>query len=290
MAVVSAIIIGDIAVHLKPYTFYILALVLSFSTTGIVLSEIDSKKEIFKSISLGIILNYLVFGIVLLGASYAFSISQDIHFGFVVIAASPPGVAIIPFTFMLKGNLKTSTLATFGGFLASVFLAPFIIKFLTGNDQLEIVPLFINMLKIIVAPMLISRIYLLKPLKPITLKIRGQIVNWGFALIIFTAVGVNRDVFLNRFDMLLNVGLILFIAIFVLGQLYDFIMSKLSKTTEERISQNLILTLKSSGFSVVIAMELFGGDVVIPSAMLSIFVLGYLLFLTFKQWLANKKL
>jgi BASS family bile acid:Na+ symporter len=239
---------------------------------------------------LGILLNYIVFGIVILISSFFFSQSQDIHYGFVVIAASPPGVAIIPFTFMLKGNLKRSTIAMLGGFLASIILAPFIIKFLTGNDQLEILPLFFEMIKIIIIPMLISRIYLLKPFKAITFKIRGQVVNWGFALIIFTAIGLNRAVFLSQFGLLLHIGLVLFISIFVLGQVYDYILYKAKVKIQDRISQNLILTLKSSGFSVVIAMELFGGDAVIPSAMLSIFVLCYLLFLTFKQWLINKTL
>jgi len=284
-AILFGLIWGDIAHSFKQLTFYILAAVLSFSTSGIVLSEINSKKKLFKSMSLGFILNYLLFGIVIITSAYFLSPSKEIFWGFVIIAATPPGVAIIPFSIILGGNLKHSTLATLGGFVASIFMAPLIIKVFTGNENMQILPLFISMIKIIVLPMILSRFLLLNPIKPFTEKYRGKVVNWGFATIIFIAVGINRHVFLSNFDILFRVSLILFISMFVLGQVYDFILKRLNINSEERISQNLILTLKSSGFSVVTALQLFNETVVIPSAVMSVFVLAYLLFLTFKQYL-----
>ncbi len=288
LALVSGLTIGDLAHYIKDYTFYLLALVLSFSTSGIILSEIKSKKDIVKSIVLSILLNYLIFGLVLFVLAYYFSINEAIYKGFVVIIATPPGVAIIPFSYLLKGNIQRATMATLAGFLASVFLAPFIVKFLTNNDQLSAWSLFLDTFEVVVIPIIISRFLLLKPIKNFTVAVRGKVVNWGFALIIFTAVGVNRMVFLSNIDILLNVGLILFVAIFVLGQLYDFLAEKFGMPSDERITQNLILTLKSSGFSVVIAMTLFGGDASIPPAVLSVFVLLYLLFLSFKQWFQTR--
>ncbi len=288
LALFSGLTIGDLAHYIKDYTFYILALVLSFSTSGIVLSEIKSKKDVGKSILLGILLNYVIFGLVLFISSYYLSINDAVYKGFVVIIATPPGVAIIPFSYLLKGNIQRATMATLAGFIASVFLAPFIIKTLTNNDQLSAWKLFMDTFKIVIIPIIISRFLLMKPIKEITVKIRGKIVNWGFALIIFTAVGINRNVFLGDISILLNVSLILFISIFILGQLYDIISQKMGINDSERITQNLILTLKSSGFSVVIAMSLFGGDASIPPAVLSVFVLLYLLFLSFKQWFQNR--
>ena len=288
-AIVFALIWGDIAHNFKHLTFYILAIVLTFSTSGLKLSEMSSKKEMLKSMSLGLSLNYLLFSSVLIPIAYFLSPNIEIFWGFVIIAATPPGVAIIPFSILLGGNLERSTLATLGGFLSSIFMAPLIITFFTGNTNLEVLPLFYSMIKLIVLPMLLSRLLLLKPLKPITIKYRGKIVNWGFALIIFIAVGINRHVFLSNFEILFRVSLILFIAIFVLGQVYDFVLLKLKVDAKERISRNLILSLKSSGFSVVTALQLFGEKVVIPSAVMSVFVLLYLLFLTFKQELLTQR-
>ena len=287
-AIALGLIWGDIAHEIKHLTFYILAAVLSFSTSGITLSELDSKKEIYKSMSLGFTLNYLLFGFVTILTAYFLSPTKEIFWGFVIIAATPPGVAIIPFSIILGGNLKRSTLATLGGFIASIFMAPLIIKLFTGNENMQILPIFMSMIKIIVLPMILSRFLLFKTIKPFTVKYRGKIVNWGFATIIFIAVGINRQVFLSNFDVLFRVSLILFISMFVLGQAYDLILKKLNISFEERISQNLILTIKSSGFSVVTALQLFNEEVVIPSAVMSVFVLAYLLFLTFKGYLKSK--
>lgn len=281
-AIVLGLTFGDYAHFIKHLTFYLLAIVLSFSTTGIVFSELSSKRQIASYMSTGFLLNYLLFGTVLLVVAYYLSASTEIFYGFVVIVATPPGVAIIPFSYMLKGDINKATLGTLGGFLASVVLAPFIIKYFTGNDSMRILPLFLNMVFIILIPMMLSRILLLKAIKPFTLKARGKIVNFGFAIIIFTAIGVNRDILLSDFKTILNIALIFFIAMFILGQAYDLLLKKLKVDKPTRISQNLLITLKSSGFSVVTALELFDGTAVIPSALMSIFVLAYLLFLSFK--------
>jgi len=281
-AIVLGLLIGDIAHDFKFLTLYILGIVLSFSTSGISASEMNSKKEMFQSMGMGIGLNYFLFALVLIPVAYFLSPSDEIFWGFVVIAATPPGVAIIPFSILLGGDLKKATLATLGGFLASIVLAPLIIKLFTGNENLEFLSLFYGMVKLIVIPMLISRLLILKPFESFTVKYRGKIVNWGFALIIFIAVGINRHVFLSNFDVLFRVSLVLFISMFVLGQVYDFILKKLGVGSKDRMTQNLTLVIKSSGFSVVTALQLFGEEGVIPSAVMSVFVLGYLLFLTFK--------
>ncbi|MCK5776546.1 MAG: hypothetical protein KAH25_10230 [Bacteroidales bacterium] len=288
-AILFGLTIGDIAHDFKFLTLYILGIVLSFSTSGISASEMKSKKEMFQSMGMGVALNYFLFALVLIPAAYFLSPSDEIFWGFVVIAATPPGVAIIPFSIMLGGNLKKATLATLGGFVASIFLAPIIIKVFTGNENLEFLSLFFGMIKLIVVPMLISRLLILKPFESFTIKYRGKIVNWGFALIIFIAVGINRHVFLSNFDILFRVSLVLFISMFVLGQVYDYILMKLGVNPKDRMTQNLTLVIKSSGFSVVTALQLFGEEGVIPSAVMSVFVLGYLLFLTFKQAMEKKK-
>ena len=44
-----------------------------------------------------------------------------------------------------------------------------------------------------------------------------------------------------------------------------------------------LLTIKSSGFAVVTALTLFGKEAAIPSAVMAIFVLLYLLYLSFRM-------
>ncbi len=289
MSVVLGLTLGDIAQHIKPYIFYLLAVVLSFSTTGIATSELALKKEIFGDMFSGLFLNYILFGLVLLPVAYILSPNEEIFYGFVVIAATPPGVAVIPFSYMLNGNLKKSILGTLGGFLASIVVAPLMIKWITGETALSFFDLFINMVKIIIIPLLFSRLLLLKPIKPFTEKVRGSVVNWGFAIIVFTAIGINRGVLLSDYKLVLNISLIFLIALFGLGQIFDLVAKKMGVNSENRMSFNLLLTIKSSGFSVVTAIAVFNNSAVVPSAVMSVFVLMYLLFLTFQLEYRNKR-
>ncbi|RLD41537.1 MAG: hypothetical protein DRI86_13190 [Bacteroidetes bacterium] len=86
----------------------------------------------------GIFLNYLVFGSALLFvASIFFDTSSDLFIGFVIIAANPPGVAIIPFSVKLNGNLNYSIVGVFGAFLASIVLTPAIIELFVGEGGVD---------------------------------------------------------------------------------------------------------------------------------------------------------
>lgn len=147
-----------------------------------------------------------------------------------------------------------------------------------------------SMVKLVLLPMIISRFLLWEPLKPTVEKVRGKIVDWGFALLIFTAVGLNRQVFFSNFEILFLVALVLFLSIFGLGWFYEFISARLGINKEVALTQKLLLTIKSSGFAVVTALTLFGKEAAIPSAVMAIFVLLYLLYLSFRMEFRRKRI
>lgn len=113
-------------------------------------------------------------------------------------------------------------------------------------------------------------------------------VDWGFAIIIFTAVGINRDVFFSNPQILLLSSIVLISATFGIGSLFQFFSKKTGIKYDRNITQVLLLTIKSSGFSVVTAMTLFGKEAAIPSAILAVIVLLYLLYLSIRLELKNK--
>ena len=139
------------------------------------------------------------------------------------------------------------------------------------------------MVKTIVLPLIISRFLLLPQSIVIINKIRGKVVDWGFALLIFIAIGLNRQVFFSEPGILFRIAVILTITHFVLGMVYEKLARLFYKNQIKIISQNLLLTIKSSGFAVVTALTLFGQKAAIPTAGLAVFVLLYLLFLSFRQ-------
>lgn len=70
LAVVLGLLVGDWASVLKGYTFYILAVVMTFSTTGISTKAMFPLKEMILPMLMGSFLNYIVFGSVIIGLSY----------------------------------------------------------------------------------------------------------------------------------------------------------------------------------------------------------------------------
>lgn len=288
LAVVMGMIFGDFANYLKEYTLYILGITMVFSTTGIDSKALWPPRKLIKPMLLGAFLNYFVFGTVVLVLAWILMPTKELFLGFVLIVAAPPGVAVIPFTGILKGDVEYSILGIFGAFLASIAIAPILIQFFSKGESISAISLLILMLKLVFVPLIVSRFLLYKPVFKYVAIIRGKVVDWGFAIIIFTAVGMNRDVFFSEPRILILSSVVLLTATFGMGSIFDLIFKKNGVSYESRVPKILLLTIKSSGFSVVTAMTLFGKEAAIPSAILAVIVLLYLLYLSIRLELKNK--
>lgn len=282
LAVFAGLMLGDYANSIKQFNVIILAVTMTFSMTGLDLLLLNSFKKVLGPMLIGIFFNYFIFGAVLLTLARILMPTNELFYGFVVIVAAPPGVAIIPFSYMLKGKVDYAIVAVTGGFLASVFLAPIIVEVFARSKGIESVTLFITMLQMVVAPLIVAQILRLKPILPFIQKIRGRVVDWGFALLIFVAVGVNRQVFFTNPAILFLVSLVIVLTIFGLGTLHEIIAKLLGVDNSIRVTQSMLIAIKSSGFSVFTALALFGQEAAIPSAVLAVIVLFYLIYLSLR--------
>ncbi len=273
-ALVFAFLLPQGAGFLSGYTLYILAAVMVFSLTGVKISLLKDYKATLKISAESLFLNFIIQGILLLGISY-FIFDKTTFNGFVVLAATPPGVAIIPFTYTFKGNLDFSFRGILGTYLLSIIISPAIIYLFSEGVVLNPEVIIGVIIKIIVIPLLLSRIFLLKKIYPVTEKIRGRVIDWGFALIIYTAIAVNRDLILTDYTVVLKSAAIIFLSIFGAGIIYLFIRRK-KQDKKLTVSKNLMLTVKSSGFAIAVTLILFEEKSAVPAAVMSIFILLWL--------------
>ena len=288
MAIVLGLFLPQYSLTLAPYTFWLLALVMLFSLSGLSAKSLFPIRSVIKPMLMGVLLNHIVFGVIVLAAALLFfDYGSPIFIGFVIIAATPPGVAIIPFTVKLNGDLNKAIIGTFSAFMASIFLAPLIIEAFAGNEGVNPMELLKVMLLLIVLPFLASRILRIKSILPTVEKTRGSIIDIGFSLIIYASIGVNNHVFFSDFDVLLKIIVVLFIAMFVVSLMLKFVL-KSKQNADYIVSTRLLYSIKSSGFAVVTAMELFGGDSAIPATVMSILVLVYFFSLLLEQRLFSK--
>lgn len=280
LALVLGFSFGWGAKILKPFTLYVLALVMVFSTTSFDFKVLKNYKYFVKTTFISFFLNYIIFGTILIVLAYFLIDEKELFWGFVVIAATPPGVAVIPFTFIFKGDSNFSLVGVLGVYFLAIIASPLIINIFVKDADIDVIKLVTITVKVIVIPLLLSRLLLFKKIKPTVEKIRGKVVNWGFALIVYTIIALNRNAIFEDLDILLICSIILFVSMFVAGIFFEVITKKSIKK-ELRISQNLMLTVKSSGYAAGTALVVFGERSALPSAFLAVFVLLYLIVMGF---------
>ena len=267
----------EIALYLKNSLIWVLAIVMIFSVSGIDFKSLTNFKQVAAISAVSIFMNFIVFGIILLTLSFLFFDDETIRAGFIVIAATPPGIAIIPFSVTFKGNLKFALTGIIGSYFAAIILSPLIITVLTDAKNLDPSRLIYTIIIVVVLPLLFSRLLRIAKIYPITEKIRGKVIDFGFAIIIYVSVGLNRNLLFSNTDILLYSGIIFFITMFISGFLFSYLFAK-KISRSSNISYNLMLTIKSSGFAAATSITLFDTKAALPAAILSIFMLLYLLF------------
>lgn len=289
LAVVVGLVFGDYAQQVSWLNVFALGLSMTFAMTSLPIKSLTPFKRVVAPLAVGTILNYLLFGFVVILLAYFIMPTKALFYGFVVVAATPPGVAIIPFAAILKGDIRYAVVGVMGAFFASIVLAPAIIFLFAGKGGVDPMSLVVLMFELVAIPFLLSR-FLRHPMVLAKVeKARGVVVDWSFAFLIFVAVGLNREVFFSNPEVLLRVSSVLIAGTFVLGLSYQAIFQKLGGSREVGVSQNLLATIKSSGFSVFTSISLFGREAAVPSAVLAVVVLVYLLFLSIRFELKNKR-
>ena len=277
LAMIFGIVLPDYANIIKPHTLLVLGLVMTLSLTAISTASFKPLKTIVRPFLKGIVLNQLLLGLFLGLAALFYINDKDILMGMMILIATPPGVAIIPFSAKLKGDIDVAVKGTFGAFFASIFIAPILLGFMSaaGVNPFEVLKL---MIYLVVVPFIISRFLLHKTVIPHVVKLRGLIIDVGFTIIIYVSIGLNSHVFYTDFTLIATLFTLFIIIMFGVSKLYTVLLK--NKFSEpELLSQKLLFSIKSTGFATVTAINLFSVRAAIPSTVMSIAVLVLLLYL-----------
>jgi BASS family bile acid:Na+ symporter len=279
---VSGLIFGKQTEFLSDISLYALALVMIAATSGFTFRSWVPLKKALLPIGVSVLLNYLLFGFLVIGISRLFFPGQEnfwIWAGFVLIAAAPPGPSIIPFSSMLKGDINFSVSGVFGLHLVAMVLAPAIVLIFLGRSVINPLDIFMILVKLIIIPLVISRFLRHPKVLPTVDKARSTVVKWGFFLVITPIVGMSRDVIFANPRFLGITSLVFVIAMFVLAFIYGKVLKSTRVKVPQIISSTLMMVIKSSAFSAVVAITFFDKEIVaLPSAVLSVFVTLFIIF------------
>ena len=281
---ILGIALPSLAVYTKSFTIPVLGLVMTISLSEISTSDMLKWRQLSKPLILGIILNYLLLGSIIILLTFLLIPEKSLQIGMILVAASPPGVAIMPFSAILSGNMVFSLFATFGAYLAAIIITPLITILFTGVIGFPFSGLVLNIFYLIILPIIFSRFMRLEKISSSLKPWRGTIVNWGLFVVIFTVIGINHASFFTDFDNLLRIAFIAFLTTFPLFYSLKILFRILNIKRSDAITMMLLGTIKNSGFAAAIAISLFNNSSTsIPGAIISAVYAIYMI------WLGNEK-
>jgi BASS family bile acid:Na+ symporter len=283
LAFISALLVGDKTAFIKPLVMPVVVAVMVLSASSFNPEDHFPFSKSVKDGVAGIICSYLISSGIVLAVSTLIISDRDMLTGFVMIAVSPPGVAIIPFTYLMGGRVVKSVVGTFGAFTASIILAPLIAMLFTEGASISPVKMAVLLLQVIILPFIIARILMKSQKFRNVLQYRGTLINWGMFLVTFTSVGLNSSTFFKNHEIIAGAVAVSIIAIFGTSLITEFILKKAHLSREERIPFLLMATIKNGGFGVVAALTLAGDRASAAAAIFSGFTAIYLVYISIRD-------
>ncbi|MGA2782684.1 MAG: hypothetical protein ABSF13_12320 [Smithella sp.] len=260
-----------------------LALVMMLATINVPNGYFLNFRAILKPSLIGIMMTYVILNGAILLLSALLIDDHNLWIGFVLIAAVPPAVAVIPFTAILEGNVSNTLSGTVASYLAALLIMPLMFWIFIGTSFDDPYKLLRIMLLLIVLPLVLSRMILYFNWQERLAPVRGLLTDWGFFIVLYSIIGVNRDLIFSQPLSIVPVAGVVFATTFVLGWLIERICVFFKVDKKNIISLVLQGTLKNQGIAGGLAIALFEKESALPSAVYSIFMILYIIWLDWRK-------
>jgi BASS family bile acid:Na+ symporter len=288
LSIILALPAGQAAPYLEPLVLPALGLVMTLALLEVSGASFRSARGLVLPVLVGLALNFGVNGGLVLALSALMAPGKAIFTGFVLVAAAPPAIAVVPFTALLRGDRTFAFLGTIGCYLGALVITPLMAVGLLGTTFIQPFRIFKILVMLILLPLLISRLlrraHLVDYLEPV----RGALTNWSFALITFTIVGLNRELFLRDPAALLAPMVIALVCTFGLGWAISGVARLFGLGREITVSLVMLGTLKNSALAGGLALSLFNKQTAVPATVCAIFLIVYFIWLSFWQERSRK--
>jgi BASS family bile acid:Na+ symporter len=282
-AIVAGLAVPIVAAFLVRYIVLVLIVIMTLSLTQVNFSTINLKRE-FRGALPSFLANYIFLsGIIIVGSRILVKEPQLLA-GFLIMAAVPSAVAVIPFTGILRGNLSLSLISSTLLYLLSPIIASIIIYIGGSLVGIKVEGLMEVLVELIVLPLFLSRLLLKLEAYPIIENYRDIIINMFFFILIYSVVGVNRHVFLKAY-LLYTVSTVCFLRTFIAGTIVYVISKILRVKREEAVCYTLFGSFKNLGLTATMALTLMGEEASVPAVICIPFEI---LSFTYFSWLLGR--
>jgi len=259
LGIILGLLTGGFPVYTNEISMLSLIIAMIFSLLPLSFSSL-SLKEGSKNVVISILLNFGLLStlILLLGGFFP----ENIEKGFIVMAAVPTAIAVLPITTFLKGDTKYALLSLSSIYLASFAFTPFIIVVFLAKE-INIVILVRDIFLLIALPLILSQI-----IKRIEMpkQLPKTIANICFFLLVFAIVGKNRAFLFRDIEIILAISLALLIRTFGTGLMVRWIGRRRKLSEDKIIPFSLFASFKNEGMAILLCISLFPSDIAYVAA------------------------
>ncbi|OPY76851.1 MAG: hypothetical protein A4E65_03051 [Syntrophorhabdus sp. PtaU1.Bin153] len=260
-----------------------LALIMTLSTMNVSVESFRSPRVLLTFSLAGIAASYFVQASVILALNTFLIKNQHFWEGFVLVAAVPPAVAVIPFALFLDGDKEFALLGTIGTYLAGLFLTPLIALVYLGTGFLNPLKLLAVLVELIIAPLVLAKILVATGVSKRIDPWKEPVMNWTFFLVIYILTGLNRDVFMTQPGSIVPVLVIAIANTFVLGWLIEKAGIFFGFNKARVTSFLLLSTYKNYGIAGGLALIFFDPKTAVPATVTSAVGILYFIWLSFMK-------
>ena len=234
-----------------------------------------SKKDYYTHAFKAVSFNLILLNLVILVSAFLLVDDLDYLSGFVIMAAVPPAISCVPFTFLLGGDTNTSMLSEIIAYILSLFLAPLLIIVLLSGS-VDVFFLIRLLVILILLPLLLSRLCV--KIKSACWIYSKSIITVSFALITYLILGLNHGIIISEPVSLIPVMIVIFLRSFVVGTIVFFLALK-SSAGRRAVTYALFSSFKNNGAAAVIALSMLSAKASLPMAFAAVAEPLYLVFL-----------
>jgi len=272
LGLVLGLLVGGFPAMTKEISMASLALLMTFSLANIRLGEAVGRGQA-KDAAVALALNYVLLSGVILAMGWMFS--EEIWWGWVLMAAAPSAVSVVPFTAILGGRTGGVLFATAVNYILALALMPLICLLFIGS-AVSSWSLVTYLLVLIALPMALSRgVMRLRPSK----RASTVTMNLAFAVLIFAVAGSNRDAFFDDLVLVTVISVACIVRTFGTGLGTEYVLRALGRPKEERIGHVLFASYKNLGLTATLAIALFEPVVAVPATICIVFEVVWVIWL-----------
>lgn len=242
-----------------------LVFAMTFSLTEVRLLGLSVREEsrwFFRAL----ILNYGALSGLILVLAFLYA-DPSVRYGWIVMAAVPSAIAVIPITSLFRGNVQRALVSSAFLYVAALGLAPLLTLLFAGSAASP-VELGLQLLLQIALPLAVSQAL---GRVGAVVRHRRTLVNLAFFVLVLTLTGANRSVFISSPALVAALAAGGFVRTWGIGSVAYFLSKRSSTDRAVHVADSLFASLKNLGFAAVLGVSLFGTAAALP-AIISMFL------------------